>query len=73
MDCGESAQPLESVKSDRSAMSTEQDNFEHLKAGASEGFPLSFSKENVFKPYSMCNIAHRWDFGNLVCNIQVLG
>ena len=58
-----SVRPLESVKSDRSAVSTEQDNLEHLKDEASEGFPLSFSKENVFKPYSVCNIAYRWDFG----------
>ena len=42
MNCGESAQPLESVKSDRSAVSTAKDNYEHLKDGASEGFPLSF-------------------------------
>ena len=42
MNCGESAQPLESVKPDRSAVSMAKDNYEHLKDGASEGFPLSF-------------------------------
>ena len=30
------------LQTDRSAMFTEKNNFEHLKDGASEGFPLSF-------------------------------
>ena len=63
MDCGESARPLESVKSDRSAVSTEQDNFERLKDGASEGFPLSLK---MFCKLYVRGIVHRWDFGCMV-------
>jgi hypothetical protein len=40
----------------------EKDNFEHLKDGAFEGFPLCF-KEFFSKPYGMCNIANSWVFG----------
>ena len=35
---------LESIQSDRSAVSTAKDNYEQLKEGASEGFPLSLFK-----------------------------
>ncbi len=51
--------------------SWKQNNIEHLKDGASEGSSSLFSKQKFLKPHGVSNIANGWEFGNLVCNIQV--
>ena len=50
--------------------SRKKNNIEHLKDGPLKDLPLSFLNK-VLKPHGVSNIANGWDFGNLVCNIQV--